>query len=433
VNAILLVAIREFRQVARTRAFRIMLVGLPLVIGLSVLATRYLAGPGNSAYMIDDASGLYAAAIETRIDQDTYRPDDPASFLRAPLPAGVAGGKGAEAFARFVSPLLQGNVPTPSGPRRLVMAVYIPANFGTPGASARVWTNGAPNPQLMAAVRATLTQGLQRNALLRRGLDLQEAARIQSLRAPVIVTEPKAGTGRPAIVIRSAAPFALVYLLVMAVMMSGSMMLQGVIEERSNKLLEAILACIRPGALMKGKLFGLAAIGLLLIAVWVGIILVAGYTVHGPVADFLKPVLAGLTPWMIAALLFYFLTGYLVVSLIFLGIGSVSNSMQDAQGYLMPLIWALMIPIVLMVTSALRDPGGLFPRIMSWIPVYTPFAMLARLGGGVALWEVIGTGVLLIAFLAVEFVLIGRLFEANLLAAGQPPKWSMLKKVMSGK
>ena len=247
----------------------------------------------------------------------------------------------------------------------------------------------------------------------------------------IIVTEPKTGTGRAAIVIRSAAPFALVYLLLMAVMLSGSMMLQGVIEERSNKLLEAILACIRPGKLMKGKLFGLGAIGLLLVSVWVGIILFVGYTVHGPVADFLAPVLAGLTqPWMIAALLFYFLTGYLVVSLIFLGVGSISNSMQDAQGFLMPLIWALMIPIVLMVTSTIRDPGGLFPRIMSWIPVYTPFAMLARLGGGVAPWEVIGTGVLLLAFLAVEFCsFIGRLFEANLLAAGQPPKWSMLKKV----
>ncbi len=431
-NAILLVAIREFRQVAKTRSFRILLVGLPLVIGLSVFGTRYLAvSGGGSAYMIDDASGLYAAAIDARVDQDTHRPGDPASFLRVPLPAGVA--PGPDAFARSVSPLLQGKVSTPAGPRSLVMAVYIPADFGAPGAAARVWTSGTPNAQLMAAVRTTLTQKLQRNALLRRGLGLLEAAQIQALRAPVIVVEPKAGTSRAAIVIRSAAPLALVYLLVMSVMISGSMMLQGVIEERSNKLLEAVLACIRPGELMKGKLFGLGAIGLSLVGVWLGIMLFAGYAVQGPVADFLRPVLAGLSqPWMVAALLFYFLTGYLVVSLIFLAIGSVSNSMQDAQGFLMPVIWALMIPIVLMATSAIRDPGGLFPRIMSWIPVYTPFAMLVRLGGGVAPWEVIGTGVLLLAFLGIEFVLIGRIFEANLLATGQP-KWRALKKMISGR
>src|SRR3569833_416410 len=166
-NAILLVAVREFRQVVRTRSFRIMLLGLPLVLGLSILATRYLAGPGNSAYMIDDASGLHAAAIEARIDQDTHRPGDAASFLRAPLPADVAGSKGAAAFARSVAPLLEGKVPTPAGPRSLVMAVYIPQDFGAPGAAARVWTSGVPNAQLMAAVRATLTQSLQRAALLR--------------------------------------------------------------------------------------------------------------------------------------------------------------------------------------------------------------------------------------------------------------------------
>jgi len=313
------------------------------------------------------------------------------------------------------------------------MAVFIPANYGAAGVKAQVWTKGTSGGQLMAALRAALAQGVQRNALLRHGLSEADAAQIQSVRAPLLVTNPDAAASRRAVAIGSAASLVMVYLLLMAVVMNGSMMLQGVIEERSNKLLEAILACIRPTTLMNGKLIGLGASGLLLIAVWVAIILFLGHSLHGPIADFLKPVIAGLgEPWRVAALLFYFLAGYLAVSLIFLAIGSVSNSMQDAQGFLMPLIWALMIPIMLMLTSSVRDPDGLFPRVMSWIPIYTPFAMLARLGHGVAPWEVAGTGALLVLFLLAEFVLVGRLFESNLLASGRPG-WGGLKKLMAGK
>jgi ABC-type Na+ efflux pump permease subunit len=428
-NAILLVAMREFRQVAKTRAFLIMLVGLPLVLALTIMGSRYFSAPANNAYMVYDAGGgATAAALDRRIDQDTRRPDGTPLLLRAQLPAQTVTDRGAEAFGASIAPLLKENVQTELGRRQLIAAIYIPREFGN--APVRVWGSGAPNTQLMAALRSSLTQIVQRKAMTAMGLGPEAAARVQALRAPIVMMQPPAGGTASGAVIRSAAPLALVYLLLMAVMMSGSMMLQGVVEERSNKLLESILACIRPDQLMKGKLFGLAAIGLVLVAVWLGVALLAAYSVQGPLGDFLRPAVAALNqPWMIAALLFYFIAGYLVVSLIFLAIGSVSNSMQDAQGFLMPLIWALMIPIILMMTAVLRDPGGLLPRILSWIPFYTPFAMMARLGGGVPIWEVIASGVLLAAFLALEFALIGRIFEANILSTGQPPKWNAIVKM----
>jgi ABC-2 type transport system permease protein len=431
-NAILLVALREFRQAAKTRGFRIMLFGLPLVFALWVTGVRYFAPPSNSAYIVYDAgNGAVAGAIDRRIDQDTSRPGSAPNFLRAEIPSGTVTDKGADAFGAWVAPLLKGSVQTKFGPRQLVAAIYIPANYGNAGTTVRIWTSGAPETQLIAAVRAGLTEIVQLRALVEGGTALQTARRVQALRAPIIETQPSAGSGRAGVVIRSAAPLATMYLLLMVSIMSGSMMVQGVLEERSNKLLESILACIRPDQLMNGKLFGLAAIGLLLVAVWVGLALLAAYTMTGPVGDFLRPAVAALNqPWMIAALLFYFMAGYLVVSLMFLAIGSVSNSPQDAQSLLMPLIWALMIPIILMMTAVLRDPGSLFPRVLSWIPIYTPFAMLARLGSGVQTWEVAGSGMLLAAFLALEFALIGRIFEGNILSTGQPPTWNAIAKMI---
>jgi ABC-2 type transport system permease protein len=220
------------------------------------------------------------------------------------------------------------------------------------------------------------------------------------------------------------------YLLLVTALITGGMMLQGIIEERANKLLEAVLACIRPSELMAGKLLGLGAIGLTVMAVWVGCALGAAFAMPGVAADYLRPSLALLEPWMVAALIFYFMMGYLIVSMIFLTIGSLSNSMQDAQAYLMPVMMVLMLPVMLMIGSTFANPGGALPLIMSWIPIYTPFAMLARLGSGVSLLEVLGTGVLLVAFVAAELFLLGRLFQASLLHTGQPPKIAAFWKLM---
>jgi ABC-2 type transport system permease protein len=133
---------------------------------------------------------------------------------------------------------------------------------------------------------------------------------------------------------------------------------------------------------------------------------------------------------MIAALLFYFLAGYLTIAMVFLAVGSLSNSMQDASAYLMPVLWVIMVPIFIMMSTALRDPNGLYPQVLSWIPIYTPFAMLARLGSGVSVLEVFGTGALLIVFVALEILLLGRVFQASLLSSGQPPKWATFAKLM---
>jgi len=256
---------------------------------------------------------------------------------------------------------------------------------------------------------------------------------ITNLSTPIELSAPPQGAGREQVMIRSALPLALVYLLLVTVMTTGSMMLQGVIEERSNKLLESILAAIRPADLMYGKLIGLGAIGLTILGVWVGAAVGAALAVQGMVADIVKPSLSAIEPWMFGAMLFYFLAGYLIISMLYLAIGALSNSLQDAQSYLMPVIMLIMLPVIFMMVSVIQQPNGMFPAIMSWIPLYTPFAMLARLGAGVSIVEVLGTGAMLAAFVVVEMILLGRLFQASLLRTGQPPKLSSFIAMILGR
>jgi ABC-2 type transport system permease protein len=493
-RAVLLVAEREFRQVLSTRGFWVTLLIVPLAIAASIFASTFFVPPASAAFTLVDASGRYGVLIERRLELDHQRdvlrdlatyvdrwrlasvdpgavwarrdawpadtavarfiaeggadaavrrlkprlPDGAPAFKSPPRPyieiappPGLPIDHGPDAFGRALAAPMQGDVSTPEGKRPFTLALFIPKDFGAPGAAARIWTNGRFNTGLIETIRDQLTTALRRGVLQADGLSAEAATGIETLSAPIQVSEPPPTAARGVVVTRSIVPQALVYLLLITVFTTGSMMLQGVIEERSNKLLESVLACIRPSELMYGKLLGLGAVGLCIAAAWAGCAVAAVLFSQGAVSDLLRPSLQALDkPWIIAAMILYFLSGYIIVAMLFLTIGSISDSLQDAQGYLMPVIIGIMLPIAFVMQASLRSPDTPFVHVLSWIPLYTPFAMLARLGVGVPLAEMLGTGALLIAFLALELVLLGRVFRASLLSAGQPANPAVFVKLM---
>jgi ABC-2 type transport system permease protein len=495
VRAVLLVAVREIRQVLGTRGFWVMLLIVPLALAVSGFASSKFAPQRSSAFTIVDRSGRFAPEIERRtelgyqqqvlrelstyVDRWHLAGVDPAAswsnrqswlsegeihrfeaaggakaaiarlsphlpkgapafdiperyFVAVPPPAGAVTDRGPEAFGSSVEKALQGDVTTAQGKLPYALALYIPENFGQQGAVARVWTSGRPDGGFLGEVRDSLTAALQQQVLQRGGLTPAAASQVEALRAPVAVTEPPPGQGRSVIATRSIVPIALVYLLLITAITTGSMMLQGVVEERSNKLIESVLACIKPDALMHGKLLGLGAVGLCIILVWAGCALGAAFSFPGFAADLLRPSLEALdNPWIVAAMIFYFLAGYIILSMVFLAIGSVSDSIQDAQSYLTPVIMLVMIPVIILMQAALRGPDEFIVQLLSWIPLYTPFAMLARLGTGVSLGEILGTSALLVVFIALELVVLGRIFRASLLSAGKPAWRELVAKVRS--
>ena len=233
--------------------------------------------------------------------------------------------------------------------------------------------------------------------------------------------------------IRSILPLVACYMLMMSLMLSGSWMLQGTVEERSNKLLETVIACVSPEELMYGKLVGTVGIGLSMIAVWMLCGVGAAYATQGAIADMIRPALDPLnSAGTIATMIYFFVAGYVAIAMFFLAIGAMSDSMRDAQGYLTPVMMAILIPITILIQGILSGGGGVGIEVLTWIPIYTPFAVLARLGSGIPAWEVVTTGILLAAFIAVELVLLGRLFRASLLASGSRPDLKTVLRRMRG-
>jgi ABC-type Na+ efflux pump permease subunit len=172
---------------------------------------------------------------------------------------------------------------------------------------------------------------------------------------------------------------------------------------------------------MYGKLIGTVATGLSMVATWAACGLFAAYATQGSIADMIRPALEPVSTFgAVATILYFFVAGYVMVAMIFLAIGATADSMREAQGYLTPVLLVIMLPVTILVQAVLRGAEGIGVQVLTWVPIYTPFAVLARLGSGMPTWQVIGSGVLLAAFVAVEVVLLGRVFRHSLLAGGRP-------------
>jgi len=87
--------------------------------------------------------------------------------------------------------------------------------------------------------------------------------------------------------------------------------------------------------------------------------------------------------------------------------------------------------VVLIIQATIRTPDSAFVHVVSWIPIYTPFAMLARMGTGVPPLEMLAASAVLAAFMVVEVVLLGRLFRSSLLSTGQPTRAELFARLMA--
>ena len=83
--------------------------------------------------------------------------------------------------------------------------------------------------------------------------------------------------------------------------------------------------------------------------------------------------------------------------------------------------------VFFLIQAILAGNSGWIVQVLTWVPLWTPFTVLARLGMGIEWWEMVGSGVLLAGAIVIELVLIGRLFRASLLSTGQKPS---LKRVI---
>ncbi|HSL89582.1 MAG TPA: ABC transporter permease [Ignavibacteriaceae bacterium] len=211
--------------------------------------------------------------------------------------------------------------------------------------------------------------------------------------------------------------FIFILLLMMMVIYSGQMLVRSLLEEKSNRIIEILVSSCNPNELLAGKVFGLSALGLTQILIWMMIgIALAGSAVI-PMEAFKN----------ILPMLVYFILGFIFFTTLFVGIGSIVSTEQEAQQITSYLSIIMVIPVVI-VFPAMQNPDSSLIKVLSYIPITTPSVMLLRLNiAPVPLWEIAATLGLLIVSTLITIKFSAKIFRIGILAYGKMPNIRELK------
>jgi ABC-2 type transport system permease protein len=211
------------------------------------------------------------------------------------------------------------------------------------------------------------------------------------------------------------APIALMFLMFMLTMMGAVPLLQAVMEEKTQRIAEVLLASATPSQFMGGKVLG--GVGVSLTAAIVYVIVGVNAMRRAGLADYIP---YDIIPWFFA---------FLVLSITMLGsmmaaLGSACNDAKEAQSATMPALMPLMIPMFTLMPIAM-DPGGSYATTLSLIPIFTPTVMLMRLAtpASIPAWQPWAglAGVLALTLIVVWAG--GRIFRVAILMQGKPFKF----------
>jgi ABC-2 type transport system permease protein len=207
-------------------------------------------------------------------------------------------------------------------------------------------------------------------------------------------------------------------LVYVALLIYGPAVAQGVVEEKSNRIVEILLTTIRPWQLMLGKVFGIGLIGLLQL----GVVAVAGICagLATKTINFPTSIAATIAVWVVV----WFLLGYVAYALMFAALGALVSRQEDVSGVIAPAMMFIIVPYILGISILPSNPDNAFLAALSLIPLFSPTLMPMRIALGVApAWQ-LALSVGLTALLIVGLVwLAGRVYSNAVLRTGSRVKF----------
>jgi len=235
---------------------------------------------------------------------------------------------------------------------------------------------------------------------------------------PAAMMVSRSGEKRTHRGLNRALPFIMGALLFMAVLMGGQALMTSMVEEKSSRVVEVLLAAVSPLELLWGKLLGQLGVGLVVLAIYIGI----------GVFTLLQFALFGLLdPLLILYLVLFFLVTYLVFGSLMVAIGAAVNQAAEAQSLMGPIMLLLIAPYILAPVIG-RAPDSVLSVTLSFIPPINAFAMLARLASDTPppMWQV-GLSLLLGIVAACGAVWVAsKIFRIGLLMHGKAPNLATL-------
>ena len=238
-------------------------------------------------------------------------------------------------------------------------------------------------------------------------------------------------------------------LIYMFIFMYGTMVMRGVIEEKTSRIIEVIISSVKPFQLMMGKILGVALVGLTQFILWIFLTIILSTIAELIFLDTAKiasemstneqsiilaqiiNITGGINLTIIfISFIFYFLAGYLMYSSLFAAIGSAVDAEADTQQFILPITIPLILSFIL-IQPIMDNPEGTLAFWMSVIPFTSPVIMMVRLPFGVENWELLLSMTILVATFITTTWLAGRIYRTGILMYGKKASykevWKWLK------
>ena len=224
--------------------------------------------------------------------------------------------------------------------------------------------------------------------------------------------------------------FVLIMIIYIMVMMYGSHTLTAVIEEKTTRMAEVMLASVSPENLMLGKVLGIGMAGLTQFGIWTAaffFISKQGVSVGEMSLD-----VSFLTPVILISFVMFFLLGFFLYATLYAGIGAMCNTIQDSQQFHMPVAMGLILPMM-MLSLVLRSPDSTLSVVLSLVPMFSPVLMFVRVCVETPpLWQIGLSWLLMTLSILLTSRLAGKLFRLGILMYGASPTWGSLLRALRG-
>jgi ABC-2 type transport system permease protein len=438
-NTIALIIRREYLTRVRKKSFIIMTLLGPLLMASLIIAPVLIARYSETevaTIQVIDESGLFANRLTNTADI-IFEMDS----LSLPIAK--------EIF----------------NPDKHTGILYIPGNVINNTGSILLFSARQPNLSLVSSIEKSIQKEVESMKLQAQGISKEMLEKIKTKVQVNTRTLTDKGEEETHAGLTYAVGFIGAMLVYIFIFLYGAQVMRGVIEEKTNRIVEVIISSVRPFQLMMGKIIGIAMVGLTQFLLW--IILTVGISSlatsvfmdqdsitqqmverqtsmgtplpqsldneqgSGGMPGELEGIFNALSsinfPLLIGAFLFYFLGGYLLYGALFAAIGAAVDGESDTQQFMLPITIPLILSIVVS-QSILQNPESSLAFWFSMIPFTSPVVMMVRIPFGIEVWELLlSMSFMIIGFLFTTWIA-SRIYRTGILMYGKKVSWKELGK-----
>lgn len=311
--------------------------------------------------------------------------------------------------------------------------------------------------QLEKKIERQIATSLEERKLIKLGMNpilIKEAkTKVKLTVSPLYAKETRTDS-----VVASAVAYLSAIMIYFFIFLYGAQVMRGVMEEKTNRIVEVIISSVKPFELMLGKIIGVACVAFTQFLIWILLGVVLFFVVSSffslennmtpeeaqaiiaqsggmasqlettlEVQNILKTVQTLNFPLIIIAFGFYFIMGYLVYGALYGAVGAIVDNQTDTQQFMFPITAPLIISTI-MIGLVINDPDGTVAFWASMFPLTSPIIMMVRIPFEPPLWEVVASmAILFLTFLGTTWM-VGRIYRIGILMYGKKPTYREVSK-----